>query len=128
MINHVFLGTNDVEKSRTFYNSTMQALGYGAGHDLPHGTAFANGEGAIVVAKPANGETASTSNGGTLGLKAASYDAVEAWHSAGIANGGTDEGAPGFRENSPGNMYGAYLRDPDGHKICAFAPNTGPKE
>ena len=127
MINHTFLGTNDIEKSRGFYNATMGVLGH-QGHELPHGTAYASQDGAVVVAKPANGEAATASNGATLGLKAKDYAAVDAWHVAGLANGGTDEGQPGFRENSPGNMYGAYLRDPDGHKICAFAPNTGPKE
>ena len=122
MINHTFLGTNDVEKSRKFYDATMGALGH-EGHPLPHGTAYANGEGALVVATPANGEQASVSNGATLGLKAKNYAEVDAWHQAGLANGGTDEGAPGVRQNSPGHMYGAYLRDPDGNKICAFAPN-----
>ena len=124
MFNHIFLGTNVIEKSRQFYNATMNALGF-EGHDLPHGTAYPSGEGTLIVAKPANGEQASVSNGHTLGLKAKSYDEVDAWHQAGLAAGGTDEGAPGFRAASPGNMYGAYLRDPDGHKICAFTPNVG---
>lgn len=128
MINHVFLGTNDIDKSRAFYSATMSALGYGEGHPLPHGTVFANGEAAIAVCKPANGEPACIANGATLGLKAGSYAAVDAWHAAGLANGGTCDGAPGFRANSPGNMYGAYMRDADGNKICAFAPNSGPKE
>ena len=127
MINHVFLGTNDIEKSRRFYDATMGVLGQ-KGMELPHGTAYPSQESTVVVAKPANGEAACISNGFTLGLKAKSYDKVEEWHRTGLENGGTDEGAPGFRANSPGNMYGAYLRDPDGNKICAFAPNTGPKE
>ncbi|MWV28883.1 VOC family protein [Aurantiacibacter rhizosphaerae] len=123
MLNHVFLGTNDVEKSRQFYNATMGAIGVNPVNELPHATIYANEGGAVAVGKPANGETANPSNGATLGLKAKSYDEVNAWHAAGLANGGTDEGAPGIRENSPGQMYGAYLRDPDGNKICAFAPN-----
>ncbi|MGB3796434.1 MAG: VOC family protein [Alteraurantiacibacter sp.] len=123
MLNHVFLGTNDVEKSRQFYDATMGAIGVSSVNQLPHATIYANEGGAVAVGKPANGETANPSNGATLGLKAQSYDQVNAWHAAGIENGGTDEGAPGVRENSPGKMYGAYLRDPDGNKICVFCPN-----
>ena len=48
MINHVFLGTNDIEKSRAFYNATMQELGVGPGHELPHGTVYANQDGAVA--------------------------------------------------------------------------------
>lgn len=124
MLNHVFLGTNDVEKSRQFYNATMGAIGVQPVTQIDHLTVYANEGGAVAVGKPANGEAANPSNGATLGLKAKSYDEVNAWHEAGLANGGTDEGAPGIRPNSPGQMYGAYLRDPDGNKICAFAPNA----
>ena len=124
MLNHAFLGTNDIEKSRKFYDAVLGVLGL-EGHPLPHGTAYANEEGALIVAKPLNGEAANVSNGHTLGLKAKSYDEVDAFHKAGLDAGGTCEGKPGFRATSPGNMYGAYLRDPDGNKFCAFAPNVG---
>lgn len=128
MLNHMFLGTNDIDKSRAFYTATFGELGV-SGQALPHGTIFVGKDGVpVLVAKPANGEAATASNGFTLGLRAQNYAEVDAWHAAGLAAGGTCEGAPGFRENSPGNMYGAYLRDTDGHKICAFAENTGPKE
>lgn len=123
MLNHVFLGTNDVEKSRQFYNATMGAIGVQPVTQIDHLTVYANEGGVVAVGKPANGEAATPSNGATLGLKAKTYDEVNAWHAAGLANGGNDEGAPGVRENSPGQMYGAYLRDPDGNKICAFCPN-----
>jgi len=124
MFTHSYLGTNDVEKSRAFYTAALGALGHQA-VPLPHGTLFPSAAGALIVGKPANGEAHTVSNGHTLGFAAKDYAAVDAFHAAGLANGGSDEGAPGNRPNSPGNQYGAYLRDPDGNKICAFAPNAG---
>ena len=122
MFTHSFLGTNNIEASRAFYNAVMEKLGF-KGIELPHGTAFPSEHGALIVATPANGEAHTVSNGHTLGFKATDAATVDAWHAAGLANGGTCEGAPGVRENAPGKQYGAYLRDPDGNKICAFAPN-----
>jgi catechol 2,3-dioxygenase-like lactoylglutathione lyase family enzyme len=122
MFTHTFLGTNDIAKSRAFYTAVMAPLGHAA-VELPHGTLFPSEAGALIVAKPGNGEAHTVSNGYTLGFKAANSAAVDAWHAAGLAAGGTCEGAPGVREQSPGQQYGAYLRDTDGNKICAFAPN-----
>ena len=122
MFSHTFLGTNDVDKSRQFYRAVMSALGYHAVL-LQHGTLFASDDGALIVSKPSNGEPHTVSNGYTLGFKAKSLEEVDAFHAAGLANGGTCGGPPGVRENAPGKQYGAYLRDTDGNKICAFAPN-----
>lgn len=126
MFNHIFVGTNNIDAARTFYDATMGVLGHG-GHPLPHGTVYPSEGGSFIVATPANGEQATCMNGFTLGFRAADYAAVDAWHAAGLAHGGSDAGAPGFRAQSPGNMYGAYLRDPDGHKLCAFTANVGEK-
>src|SRR5690606_10781562 len=97
MFNHIFVGTNDIESSRKFYDATMGVLGF-EGHPLPHGTVYPSAEGSLIVAKPANGEAASCMNGFTLGFRAKSYDEVDAWHKAGLGAGGSDEGAPGFRD------------------------------
>ncbi len=79
-----------------------------------------NNGGAFGFVTPINGDAATFANGGTIGFAAPNKDAVDAFHAAGLANGGTCEGLPGKRPQAPGNAYGAYLRDPTGNKICAF--------
>jgi len=119
MFTHSFLGTNDVEKSRAFYTATMGVLGYSA-VSFPQGTLFPGESASLIVGNPSNGQPHTVSNGHTLGFKANDDATVDAWYAAGLANGGTCEGAPGVREQAPGAPYGAYLRDTDGNKICAF--------
>jgi len=122
MFTHVMVGANDVEKSRKFYTAALGAIGHEAQQYGDH-TFFSDGNSGFGVGRPANGETACHANGGTIGFKAKTTAEVDAFHAAGLANGGTCEGKPGVRENAPGQSYGAYLRDPDGNKICAYAPN-----
>ena len=122
MFTHIMVGANDVEKSRKFYTATLGAIGYEAQAYGDH-TFFSDGNMGFGVGRPANGEAACHANGGTIGFKAKTIAEVDAFHAAGLANGGTCEGSPGVRENAPGKSYGAYLRDPDGNKICAYAPN-----
>jgi catechol 2,3-dioxygenase-like lactoylglutathione lyase family enzyme len=121
MFTHMFVGSNDIEKSRVFYTAALGALGH---HNaMPTGAprlAFPSETGSFIVGAPADGQPAAPYNGFTAGFVAADTAAVDAFHAAGLANGGSDEGAPGPRPMVPGNAYGAYLRDPDGHKICAF--------
>ncbi len=121
MFTHAFLGSNDLEKSRKFYDATMKELGYEnvVPPEAPM-LVYSSPEGTLVIGKPLNGEQANPSNGATLGLAAKDDETVSRWHQAGLAVGGTDEGAPGPRERAPNNSVGAYLRDPDGNKICAY--------
>ncbi len=115
----VRLGTDDLPRARAFYDATFAALGvtsaplpveYGmAMYPQTNGTAF-------MVGAAANGQPATHANGGTVLFTADSNDAIAAWHAAGIAHGGTCEGAPGERPMVPG-AYAAYLRDPDGNKL-----------
>lgn len=121
MFTHVFLGSNDIEKSRTFYDAIMPILGYSNVAPPEAGRLiYAGPTGTFIVAPPANGASATVSNGHTLGFQAADDATVDAWHAAGLAAGGTDEGGPGPRAAAPNNARGAYLLDPDGHKVCAF--------
>jgi catechol 2,3-dioxygenase-like lactoylglutathione lyase family enzyme len=77
--------------------------------------------GIFMVTEPIDGEPASVANGATIGFAAASSEQADAWHAAGVAAGGVSiEDPPGVREGAAGKLYLAYLRDPDGHKICAL--------
>ena len=117
---HVVLGTNDLKKATKFYDATLGALGLKCLG--PFGEkAFLYGKDGpeFLVTKPANGKPASHANGGTIGFAAPTRKAVHEFHKAGLANGGTDEGKPGPRDFTP-TAYAAYLRDPDGNKICTY--------
>ena len=121
MFTHAFVGTNNVEKARKFYDAIMGVLGHKnvVPPEAPQ-MVYNSGQGTFIVGKPMNGEPATHANGGTLGFAAASDEQVDAWHAAGLAAGGTCDGLPGPRANAPGQSRGAYLRDPDGNKLCCF--------
>jgi catechol 2,3-dioxygenase-like lactoylglutathione lyase family enzyme len=120
MFTHIMIGSNDFEKSKALYDAALGALGVPAG-GAHNGRAFySHNGGNLGIGKPADGNPATSANGGTIGFAAPDAAAVDAFHAAGLAHGGTCDGAPGLRPNAPGKAYGAYLRDPDGNKICAF--------
>ena len=123
MFSHVMLGADDVAASKRFYDAALGALGVPPGEVDELGRAvYSHDGGRFVIRTPLNGEDASGANGGTLGFQAASTEAVDAWHAAGLANGGTAiEDPPGPRNATGGRvLYLAYLRDPGGNKICAL--------
>lgn len=120
MFTHVMVGTNDPEKSIAFYDAALSSLGM-TGQNMGDRAFYSSPDGGLFgVGRPANGEPAVHANGGTIGFRAASKEQVDAFHAAGCAHGGRCEGKPGYRSGASGNPYGAYLRDPDGNKICAF--------
>jgi len=121
MFTHIVIGSNDLDRSQRFYDAAFSAAGYPAGQIDPKGRIVYAKEGLrLLVTKPINGEPASFANGGTIGMLMASPEAVQGWHDAGVANGGTSiEDAPGVRETATSKSYLAYLRDPDGNKLCA---------
>jgi len=121
MFSHIVLGAKDIEESKRFYDATLGALGYNPGHIGPSGGCmYMTDTGIFGLTKPINGEPATHGNGSTIGFKAASPEAIDKWHQAGIENGGvTCEDPPGIRDMGHIKLYLAYLRDPIGNKICA---------
>ena len=123
MFSHIMVGTNDVQKSKQFYDATLGVLGVTpADIDTERQRLFYRTDtGMFGVTKPIDGGPASSANGATVGFSCKTPDEVEAWHAAGVANGGaTCEDPPGVRELGPMKLYLAYLRDPDGNKLCAL--------
>jgi catechol 2,3-dioxygenase-like lactoylglutathione lyase family enzyme len=116
----VVLGTNDLDKSRKFYDATLGALGLKRVMNMDHASLWGKDGPEFMVTKPANGKPASAANGGTVGFAAADRKSVHAFHEAALKAGGTDEGAPGPRSFTP-TAYAAYVRDPDGNKLCAYS-------
>jgi catechol 2,3-dioxygenase-like lactoylglutathione lyase family enzyme len=122
MFSHVMVGANDLEASRKFYDAVLGTLGIPAAITDEKGRLFYLApSGVFAVTKPINGAPASPANGATIGFAVVDPATVDAWHAAGLANGGTTcEDPPGVREGGIGRMYLAYLRDPSGNKICAL--------
>ncbi|WP_027874623.1 VOC family protein [Spongiibacter marinus] len=122
MFSHIMVGANDVAASKRFYDAILGALGYEPGMMDERGRCFYfTATGVFAITPPINGEPATHGNGSTIGFAASSPEQADAWHAAGVANGGTScEDAPGVREGAIGKLYLAYLRDPSGNKVCAL--------
>jgi len=121
MFSHVMLGANDLEASRKFYDALLATLGIGPGMANNQRYFYRSPTGTFALTTPLNGQAATHGNGGTFGFLAQSVEQVNAFHAAGVANGGTTcEDPPGYREGPAGKLYLAYLRDPTGNKICAL--------
>ncbi len=125
MFSHVIVGVNDLETSRQFYDAILGTLGIKPGvynHNCVAGRYFyRSATGSFGITQPLNGEPATHGNGSTIGFTMESPEQADAFHAAGVANGGTTcEDPPGWRDGSVGKLYLAYLRDPDGNKLCAL--------
>ena len=123
MFSHQMVGSNDIARSKLFYDALFAALGGEPGVlDAKGRLVYAHNGGRFLVTLPINGEPATHANGGTIGFAMASPEQADAWHAAGVASGGTTcEDPPGIRQATEGRtLYLAYLRDPDGNKLCGL--------
>ena len=122
MYSHNMVGSNDLAKSKTFYDAIFKAIGGNeAVQDDKGRLIYMHNGGLFIVTTPINGEPATHANGGTIGFAMDNPAQADAWHAAGVAAGGTTcEDPPGVREGGFGKLYLAYLRDPDGNKLCAL--------
>jgi catechol 2,3-dioxygenase-like lactoylglutathione lyase family enzyme len=118
MFSHVIVGVNNLETSKKFYDATLGTLGIGPGVANKNRYFYRTPTGMFGISTPINGEPACIGNGSTVGFNMTSSEQVDAFHAAGLANGGTTcEEPPGLRDSG---LYLAYLRDPDGNKLCAL--------
>ena len=126
MFNHIMIGSNDIERSKQFYDAVLGVLG--AGEPLRNTAAsghvrlfYRHNGSTLGISQPINDEPATCANGGTIGFKCDSPERVHKFHDTAVAHGGTSiEKPPGLRKDSIGSYYLAYVRDPDGNKLCAI--------
>ncbi len=126
MLHHIMIGTNDIERSKEFYNAVLGVLGAAEPAVNVNGTGqtrlfYVHDGSVFCITEPINGEPVSTANGSTVGFNCQSPEQVKQFHDVAIANGATSiEDPPGPRQGSMGELHLCYFRDPDGHKICGI--------
>jgi catechol 2,3-dioxygenase-like lactoylglutathione lyase family enzyme len=122
MFAQIVIGSNDIAASRKFYDAVLATVGVPEGdfNEEIQRVYYRTSNGTFVVTKPADGNSATVANGGTLGFKCETPEQAKAFHDAAVANGGVSiEDPPGWRNLGERKVYLAYVRDPSGHKLCA---------
>lgn len=122
MYSHMMVGSNDIDRSKAFYDALFSSVGGKPGITDPKGRLlYLHNGGIFLVTPPIDGQPATQGNGMTIGFAMNDTAQADAWHKAGVAAGGKAiEDPPGWRENPGSRLYLAYLRDPDGNKLCAL--------
>jgi len=115
MLYHVMIGSNDIQKTKQFYDPVLaNATGQTRLFYIHNGSIFS-------ITEPINGEPVTTANGSTIGFACDPPEQVKEFHAVAMANGATSvEDPPGARLSDMGEMHLCYFLDPDGHKICGI--------
>ena len=122
MFSHMMVGSNDIPRSKRFYDALFGAIGGRPALEDDKGRlVYLHNGGIFIVTAPIDGQPATHANGSTIGFAVEGPEQADAWHRAGAEHGGTAiEDPPGVRQGGFGKLYLAYLRDPDGNKLCAL--------
>ena len=126
MFSHIMVGTNDFDRAKAFYDAVLATLGAGPGNINEAATGhkravWVHNGGIFAISQPINNEPAACANGATIGFKCISPEQAKHFHDVAVAAGGTSiEDPPGLRTSTLGSLYLAYVRDPDGNKLCAL--------
>ena len=122
MYSHNMVGSNDIARSKKFYDATFSVIGGKPGIQDDKGRLIYMHNGSVfLVTPPIDGNPATGGNGCTIGFAMDGPAQADAWHADGVSAGGTAiEDPPGVRTGGMGSLYLAYLRDPDGNKLCAL--------
>lgn len=126
MLNHVMIGSSDIQRTKAFYDAVLGVLGAGAAMENVNATGqtrlfYMHDGSTFSVSEPINGQPVTTANGSTIGFICTSAEQVKTFHDTAVAHGGTSiEEPPGPRESPMGVMHLCYFLDPDGHKICGI--------
>ena len=119
MLNHVMVGSNDIERSKRFYDAVLPIVGILPLSEAADGVGYSCGTFHFSMQVPIDGKPASVGNGSHIAFGVENRGMVDRFYAAALAHGGTSDGAPGLRPEYDGNYYGAFVRDPDGNKIEA---------
>ena len=118
MFSHIMVGSNDLPRAKQFYDALFEKEGR---TDDKGRSSWGRKGSVFMLTSPIDGQAATHANGGTIGFNFDTPEEVDAWHARGVAAGGQScEDPPGYRENAFGKLYLAYLRDPDGNKLCGL--------
>lgn len=127
MFSHLLVGTNDIDRAQAFYDGLLAVIGVEPGKRGSTGggqqRVFYRHDGQLFgVTEPINGEPATVANGMTVGFRCASPEQVRQFHDTAVSLGGVSvEDPPGSRQTPSGELFLAYVRDPDGNKLCALS-------